>query len=176
MKKLILFILFLAPLINCFSQNYCNSARYDTEVFTGDSVVSNITYGSNINYLGNNTTLTLDMYFPEGDTASIRPLIIWVHGGGFIGGTKNDGDVTSLCHHFAKRGYVCASINYRLGVFPTQASAQAGVYRAVQDLKAAVRFFRLNAATTNSYKIDPAMIFCRRKFRRCIHFIASCIP
>lgn len=162
MKKLILFILFISPLKNCFSQfthNYCNSPRYDTEVFTGDSISGNIMYGSNIDYLGSTTTLTMDIYTPSGDTAAIRPLIIWVHGGGFIGGTKNDGDVTSLCHHFAKRGYVCASINYRLGVFPTQVSATQGVYRAVQDLKAAIRFFRKNAATTNTFKIDPDMIF-----------------
>jgi len=34
----------------------------------------------------------------------VRPLIVWAHGGSFMGGTKNDGDVTSLCNHFAKRG------------------------------------------------------------------------
>src|SRR4051812_27343269 len=104
-------------------QNYCGSARYDTEVFSAVTVKSDTAYGSNTDVNGSNVILTMDIYQPAGDTAEIRPLIVWAHGGSFIGGTKNDGDVTSLCNHFAKRGYVCASINYRLGVsFPPNQS------------------------------------------------------
>jgi hypothetical protein len=44
--------------------------------------------------------------------------------------------------------------------FPiNQAGAQKAVWRATQDMKAAVRFFRKDAATTNTYKADPNMIF-----------------
>ena len=152
----------------CFIQNsfaqfthYCGSSRYDTEVFSADTIISTVTYGSSVDVNGNTVILTMDIYQPAGDTASIRPLIVWAHGGSFISGTKNDGDVVALCHHFAKRGYVCASINYRLGIPlpPNQALATAAVFRAVQDMKAAVRFFRKDAATANTYKIDPAVIF-----------------
>ena len=165
MKKQYLILLLAATQMKiCFAQvtpNYCGSPRFDTEVYSGVTITSNISYGSNINYAGNNINLTMDIYQPTGDPASIRPLIIWVHGGSFVFGTKNDADVTSLCNHFAKRGYVCASINYRLGIPipPSQETATKAVYRAVQDLKAAVRYFRKNAATTNSYKVDPEMIF-----------------
>ena len=77
-----------------------------------------------------------------------------------MGGTKNDGDVTSLCNHFAKRGYVCVSINYRLGISipPNQTGATQAVYRAVQDMKAAIRFMRKDAATSNIYKVDTNFI------------------
>jgi hypothetical protein len=53
------------------------------------------------------------------------------------------------------------SINYRLGITlpPSQTTATQAVYRAVQDMKAAIRYFRQDAATTNTYKIDPSTIF-----------------
>jgi hypothetical protein len=139
----------------------CGSNRYDQEIFSAVDTTNNVVYGSNLNYQGATTALTMDIYQPSGDTAQFRPLIVWVHGGSFVGGSKNDNDVTGLCQHFARRGYVCASINYRLGItFPyNQANATNAVFRAVQDMKAAVRFFRQDAATTNTYKIDPDMIF-----------------
>jgi poly(3-hydroxybutyrate) depolymerase len=143
------------------AQNYCGSSRYDTEVFSTVNVTSNITYGSNTSVNGNPTTLTMDIYEPAGDTASIRPLIVFAHGGSFLGGSKTDADQVSLCNHFAKRGYVCATINYRVGMgFPiNEANAKKAVWRATQDMKAAIRFFRMDAATMNTYKIDPNMIF-----------------
>jgi para-nitrobenzyl esterase len=103
----------------------------------------------------------MDIYQPSGDTMTARPLIIWAHGGSFLAGSKNDNDVTILCQRFAKRGYVCVSIDYRLGIpFPiNEVSATKAVYRATQDLRAAVRFFRKDAATVNDYKIDPSIIF-----------------
>lgn len=139
----------------------CSSTRYDQEVFTSVDIQSNVVYGSNINANNANEILIMDIYQPAGDTASFRPLILWVHGGSFIGGTKNEQDVTNLSIAFAKRGYVCASISYRLGI-PVpfgEANATKAVYRAVQDMKAAVRFFRKDAATINDYRIDPDLIF-----------------
>ncbi len=139
----------------------CSSGRFDTEVFSGFDTTLNVTYGANLDYNGLNTVLTMDIYQPEGDTMSQRPLIVWVHGGSFLSGTKNDLDVQRLSEHFSKRGYVCASINYRLGIsFPyNEANTTSTVFRAVQDLKAAIRFFRKDAATANEYKIDPNIIF-----------------
>lgn len=140
----------------------CNSTRYDEEIFPNIITTSNITFGANNDYQGTNTILKLDVYEPDGDTAAFRPLIVWVHGGSFVGGSKVDNDVVGLCQRFAKRGYVCASIEYRLGIaFPyNQTSATNAVFLGVQDTKAAIRFFRQDAATANTYRIDPDMIFC----------------
>jgi hypothetical protein len=139
----------------------CSSPRYDREVFSTIDITTNVIYGSNINSSNATENLIMDIYQPQGDTEQFRPLIVWVHGGSFIGGTKNDQDITQLSIAFAKRGYVCASISYRLGIpVPIgEANATKAVYRAVQDMKAAVRFFRKDAATTNTYKIDPDIIF-----------------
>ena len=144
------------------SNDNCGSLRYDTEIFQTVQTTSNITFGSNTSSGGVLTTLKLDVYEPSGDTLAMRPLIVWVHGGSFVAGTKTDADIVSLCQHFAKRGYVCASIEYRLGFSlfpPTSAVAKQEVFLAMQDMKAAIRYFRKDAATTNTFRIDPSMIF-----------------
>jgi para-nitrobenzyl esterase len=161
MKKLYQSMLAVLALATAGSaQTTCNGGRYSSDVYTNVTTATGITYGSNTNYLGNTQSLTLDIYQATGDTSVARPLIIWVHGGSFIGGTSADVDVSSLSSHFAKKGFVCASINYRLGMNSVDSTnAIYAVIRAVQDVKAAVRFFRKDRAITNTYKIDTANIF-----------------
>ncbi len=131
--------------------------RYMDSLFAV-TVTSNVTYTT-----ANGVTLMLDVYEPTGDTASQRPLIIMAHGGSFISGSKTEDNVVpQTCRAFAARGYVCAGINYRLGqVFEMLDSTNAKnvVIRAISDGKAAVRFFRKDAATTNTYRINPNIIF-----------------
>ncbi len=161
----LVFIFLIATNTSALAQitsNYCLAApRYDTEVFSTVDTSLNIVFGANSNYQNVNTVLKMDIYQPSGDTASIRPLIVFAHGGSFIGGDKSNSDQVDLCTHFAKRGYVTATINYRLGIsFPFDSTnATRAVYRAVQDMKAAIRYFRKDAATTNLYHIDPNVIF-----------------
>ena len=140
---------------------YCGTARYDTEIFSAVTTTSNVPYGQNLNINNAMQTLNMDIYQPTGDVAAQRPVIIFAHGGSFIGGAKTDADQVALCTRFAKRGYIAVTIDYRIGMgFPiNQASAQKAVWRATQDMKAAVRFFRKDAATTNTYKADPNYIF-----------------
>lgn len=133
---------------------------YYNAVYASATKTSDIVYGSNTTYTGSTVSLTMDIYQPSGDTHSLRPLIIFAHGGSFIGGTKTDQDVVELCNRFSKMGYVTASIYYRLGMYPFDSvNATKAVIRATQDMKAAVRFFKKDAATTNSYKIDPKYIY-----------------
>ncbi len=155
---LILFLFNLAAGVN--GQSYCGSVRFDQEVFTAVNETPNVTYGSSVGQGGGTTILKMDIYEPDSDTAAIRPLIIWAHGGSFVAGTRTDADIVELCRSFARRGYVCASIEYRLGVAfpPSVAGVTQAVWRAVHDMKAAVRFFRQDAATANTYKIDPDFI------------------
>ncbi|MFM7661571.1 MAG: carboxylesterase family protein [Bacteroidota bacterium] len=143
-----------------WAQSPCASGRYANDVFTNFTTTSNITYGQNTSWNGASTTLKLDIYQPTGDTETNRPLIIWVHGGSFIAGSKTDGDMVAFSQKFAKKGFVCASIDYRLGFFPfDSANAVKAVVRAVQDLRAAVRFFYKDKQTTDTYKIDTNNIY-----------------
>jgi poly(3-hydroxybutyrate) depolymerase len=149
-----LFLFFTADV----SAQGCDGTRYKDPIFTNVDVTE-VTYST-----ANSTTLRLDVYEPQGDTETNRPLIILAHGGSFIGGNKTaDATVTTLCENFAKRGYVTASINYRLGG-PLDMlilnSAITVVVKAISDGKAAVRYFRKDAAENgNTFGIDPNMIF-----------------
>ena len=84
--------------------------------------------------------LLLDLYLPE-RAAGRRPVILWVHGGAWRGGNKEN----SPAIRQSGRGYAVASINYRLSpeaIFPAQ----------IEDSKAAVRWLRANAG---KYNLDP---------------------
>jgi len=87
----------------------------------------------------------LDLYVPkEADPDGKRPLIVWVHGGAWMAGSKAGGPAV----RFVDQGYAVASINYRLSqhaIFPAQ----------IQDCKAAIRWLRANADT---HGIDPNRI------------------
>lgn len=166
MKKIslpssVFFACCLLPTDNSFSQSYCGSARYDTEVFSNVITTSNVMYGYNTDVNGNMQTLLMDIYEPTGDVAPQRPLIIFAHGGAFLLGSKTDQYAVDFCAAFAKRGYVAVSIDYRMGMaWPTTAQDfESATWRAMQDMKAAIRFFRKDAASTNTYRTDPNYIF-----------------
>jgi len=162
MKKRYLFsFLSLGLISTSFGQTDCDQGRYATDVYSTIDVTSNILYGNNTSNTGASTDLELDFYEPNGDTSTARPLVIWAHGGSFIGGSKTDGDVVTLSNRLAKKGFVCASINYRLGIaFPfNQTNSTKAVLRGVQDMKAAIRFFYKDRKTTDTYKIDTTQIF-----------------
>lgn len=160
MKKLYTLALSFITTIGILNaQTPCSSGRYANDTFTAVTT-SSVAYGANTSFSGSNTTLVMDIYQPDGDTETNRPLIIWAHGGSFIGGTRADGDMVALSQAFAKKGFVCASIEYRLGFFPfDSANAIKAVLRAVQDMKASIRFFYKDKQTANNYKIDTNNIF-----------------
>lgn len=143
----------------------CPGNRYHDILFPAmpDSTMD-VVYGSNIRYNNSTQSLKLDVYQPNGDTDGMRALIIFAHGGSFVGGAK--ADMAMLCRDFSKMGYVTATIDYRLFMtdlpFPGPDSNDAGaaVMRAVHDARAAVRFFRKNAREDgNTYGIDTNNIF-----------------
>ncbi len=137
--------------------------RYLDEVFSTVTVDSNVVYGQNKTYnSGFNATqqLKMNVYRPVGDTATSRPVIILMHAGSFLDGSltgfsfadKNEHCIVELCHRFAKRGYVTVSMSYRLGWNPTAPDQDTksktiinAVFRAMQDVKTCVRYFRNNA-------------------------------
>jgi acetyl esterase/lipase len=85
----------------------------------------------------------LDIYLPdEGDGPF--PTIIFIHGGAFWGGDKQDTQCVYLMNGI-RRGYAVVSVNHRL-------SDEAKFPEPVFDVKAAVRFLRANA---EKYHLDP---------------------
>jgi para-nitrobenzyl esterase len=147
------------------AQTDCGGGRYLTEVFTSNTRTNNITYGSNINLQGQTQSLEMDIWEPTGDLEPLRPIIVMEHGGSFVGGTKDAVDITSIADPLSKRGYVIASIEYRLGMAglpfpgPDSVDASTAVWRAVADFKAAVRFLYKSAQNGNPYRIDTNRLY-----------------
>lgn len=92
-------------------------------------------------YASLSPTQKLDLYLPEGEGPF--PLIINVHGGGFMMGDKSN---PAEADTFLANGYAVASVDYRL-------SGEALAPAQIQDIKAAVRWLRANA---QQYNLDPA--------------------
>ena len=100
--------------------------------------------------------LLLDLYVPENDTLTKRPLLVLLHGGAYFVGDKGTKNMRGWCEHFAKCGYVVASINYRMGFTISKSSIQQCGYQAIQDSHAALRYL---VAHADEYHIDPDHIF-----------------
>lgn len=100
--------------------------------------------------------LRLDLYLPKDDTLAHRPLVMLIHEGGFFFGSREDSAITRWCRYFASLGYVAASIDYRLGFFPSVNDIDRAGYRAVQDAHAALRFL---VDSQELYGIDTSMMF-----------------
>jgi acetyl esterase/lipase len=97
--------------------------------------------------------LTLDVYQPaQKKGAGPIPLVVYVHGGEWQGGNAREGgtfnDFPGVLAGIAAKGYVVASINYRL-------SGEAHFPAALQDVKSAIRWLRDHAA---DYGIDTTRV------------------
>jgi len=81
---------------------------------------------------GKSKAWKLDLIMPKVKGNKKRPALVFVHGGGWRGGDKRRGFFYSGAIKFAKKGYVCISVNYRL-------TSEAPFPACVEDVKCAVR-------------------------------------
>ena len=172
MKKNFLSGLLCLCAFHAFSQQLPN--RYLEETTPTVQVTKDVVFSNNIptvkstNLFGNKlanedsygqvtATLKMDIYRPSNDNLNKRPVIIFAFGGGFVNGSRTEASMVKLCQAFAKRGYVTATIDYRLGMnIGDKELSKRAVYRALQDGRSAVRFFRKNA---DAYGVDANQIF-----------------
>lgn len=136
----------------------------------------NIEYGRAVNYSGREQPLLLNIAYPVNDEVPPcgRPLMIIIHGGAFVQGSKDDAVLDNWLQDFAKKGYVAASVDYRLGMFqPAEFITcnldkyeclsmadtiewHRALYRSVQDVAGAIRFL---VGHKDEYRIDPDNVF-----------------
>ncbi len=175
---LLLFLSILTIQIG-FSQN----ERYLDDIFTDVSVQENVIYGINATiapriFQGDTEArprpLNADVYTPTGDVETERPLIILLHTGNFVppqvnggcGGTVKDNDMVNFATRLAKKGFVVAVANYRIGWNPGDPSQTVrtfflinAAFRGVQDSRTAVRYFKKTVAEDNNpHGIDPSKV------------------
>jgi predicted esterase len=131
---------------------------YKDKVFIDLSIQQNLSYTTNIPPEARKKSYRFDFYEASKDTSTARPLIIWMHGGGFKFGSKRAKGIRMWSKDFAARGYVCAAINYRLSKQNPLRNFKAlvnGCYKAIEDVEQAIAFFKIN---NKVYRIDANRI------------------
>ena len=101
-----------------------------------------------LDYVGaGNPRQMLDLYLPEAKAEKPHPLVVYIHGGGWEAGSKDEANVlVGLIK--GNTPYAGASLNYRLS---NQAQWPAQIF----DCKAAIRWLRAHA---QEYNLDPDKI------------------
>lgn len=183
MKRLFPLILLTSLFLSCEKENAegPNGAPDPAPVVQsaqtyGVMVEEDIEYAQGLSHQSLNSeastvlSLKLDAYLPNNNEEN-RPVFMFIHGGGFKGGSKQGGNIGALATHFTSRGWVFFSIDYRLmddkgtvpqawadhtDALPSELVAQSlAMYPAHRDAKAALRWIVANAAT---YKINTDYI------------------
>jgi poly(3-hydroxybutyrate) depolymerase len=152
------FVMLSLANIACAGRAGAQSRRFQDLIFEKVSIRQNLVYNDNPPAGVKAKHFRFDLYEPNGDTAIARPLIIWLHGGGFKYGKKTSGGLPLWSETFARRGYACAAINYRLSSkhplkhFEDLVEACAD---AVDDVNNAIRFFKTHY---QQFRIDTNRI------------------
>lgn len=153
---------------HCLSDRYAQTALFDSSQI---DVMAGVHYATSVRWPGSQVdSLKMDIYMPDQliDPVAQRPLIVMVHGGSFMAGTRQE--MAYLSMEMARRGFVTATITYRLGwgCGATDAlgicltcggldgNLRVAIYRAAQDARAAIRHL---AAEADTYAIDTSMVF-----------------
>lgn len=127
-------VIICAPVAGIAQQN---APRSSSALPAGFKALRDLAYVT-----GGHARQKLDLYLPPDGTK--RPLVVWIHGGAWEGGSKDGCPALPLLG----RGFAVASLNYRLSqhaVFPAQ----------IEDCKSAIRWLRAHAA---EHGIDPERI------------------
>ena len=168
MKKFALILVLLGSFSAVFGQQWIDqSYEFDT--------IRDLTYGSALDFNNQPVDLQLDLFLPKcNDTNTTHPLMIVVHGGGFVAGSKDDYSVQAMCEQFAARGYATASIGYRLGYISDSVAHSCNLagyqclfaadssewyrsyFRGIQDAKGALRYL---VNRKDLYHLDVDNIF-----------------
>lgn len=151
---------------HCLSDRYSQDALFDS---TDIQIIPNVHFATSMRWPSTTMdSLEMDIYMPDPnvDPLTERPLIVMTHGGSFAAGTR--AVMAYYCMEMARRGFVTATISYRLGwncnvaagdpCFICQGEAwraKVATYRAVQDNRAAIRHLVHNAS---SLGIDTSFI------------------
>jgi acetyl esterase/lipase len=151
-------LIFLASSLHCLAQPVKAHTRYRDLVFDAVKVQKNGLYKTIIPAGIQKKYYRFDFYEAAADSSGLRPLIIWLHGGGFKFGKKTSAGTPVWSKTFAQRGYVCAAINYRLSKkhpLKNFADLLEGCINAIEDLDSAIHFFKQHWL---AYRIDTNLI------------------
>jgi len=142
----------------------CFNGRYKNKIFTNYTVLNNIQYARKQRSDGIWQNLVYDVYQPKNDTATLRPVIVLAHGGGYIDLLdQKSPDIVELAIDMVLRGYVVISIEYREEANPLSLLSEENMVKAVgrslidiRDATCSIMDTTLNYG--NPYKVDYSKV------------------
>ncbi|GAB1309349.1 hypothetical protein KH5_20320 [Urechidicola sp. KH5] len=176
MKQIFASLLIMVSLISCDKDDN-NIIIPETSIPTVKwnatyevTITEDITYAEGLSHDSLNSInssvmpLLMDSYVPNNNSQN-RPVLMLIHGGGFVGGTKQQEPLVDMAHYYSARGFVVFSIDYRLrdnkgtvpqewidgssDIPPTNLGQFFAIYPAQRDAKAALRWIVANAYNYN---------------------------
>ncbi|MFY0601401.1 MAG: alpha/beta hydrolase [Cyclobacteriaceae bacterium] len=107
-------------------------------------------------------TLALDLFLPLDENLKAKPLLVYVHGGGFAGGRRDHPDHIQFCEYFAKRGWVTATVSYHLlmkgksfGCDQDVRKKKETIFLTAQNINQSISYLIKNA---KEFNLDPDKI------------------
>jgi predicted esterase len=147
-------LLCIVPTFSSFGQD--KTIRYLEEVFSPDQlkIETDIVYKTIEKPNQSTLELKMDIVAPMEDSLEKRPLLVWIHGGGFVSGSKEV--MLKRCIEYAQLGYVACTINYRLvRDLPYPYTMDTVIEAAVDDSRDAIDWLLENASRIG---IDENMV------------------
>lgn len=123
MKRLICASLMVIMVMNAYSQQ-----KQDFTTYTYKTIQDTL-------------SLQLDVFMPEEVQADDkRPVMVFFHGGGWVGGNRSL--MHRQCRYFAKRGFITATVTYRL----LKKGVPGDKSICIKDAKSAIRWIKQQGA------------------------------
>ena len=141
----------------------------------------NITYAEGLSHNNSSTVpfalpLSLDIYYPD-NSATNRPVFMFIHGGGFTGGIKHKPEIVDMANYYASRGWIFVSIDYRtteeLGQIQEMSTDQVITYYRGIAPQAWIEYALQGVETTKQLQQSIAMYAAQRDAKAALRWIIA---
>lgn len=183
LSYLLIFIVFLLPA--CRDEEPTIPTN-DMPIVKNETIYSvlteeDVTYANGLSYNGTSTTAEatpqlLDIYIPDNNSKN-RPVYLFIHGGGFQGGTKSKPEIINMANYFASRGWVFISVDYRtvsdLGTISGMTPEEVAMFYNGIAPQEWIDFSLLNASSPDEIQTSIAMYAAQRDTKAALRWIVA---
>ena len=141
----------------------------------------NVVYAEGLGHTGASTSsfpvsLLLDVYYPDNNSTN-RPVFMFIHGGGFQGGTKTKPEIVNMANFYASRGWVFASIDYRtveeLGTITGMTQAEVRTFHNGIAPEEWINFSLQNAMSPDEVQTSIAIYAAQRDAKAALRWLVA---
>ena len=186
MHKIIYPIFFILLLLSACDRDEPTTINGETPVVRMESnfsvvVEEEVVYGEGLGHDHSSTSafavpLKLDIYYPENNDFN-RPAFMFIHGGGFQGGTKTKPEIVAMANYFVSRGWVFASIDYRtteeMGTISGMSPAEVVTFYSGIAPPTWINFALQNATSADEVKTSTAMYAAQRDAKAALRWLIA---